>query len=62
MYRVWLDLTQEQMADRMGISRQAYIDLENGKTNPSCNTLESFRKAFKYDGNVLELFEKGANV
>lgn len=29
-----LNLTQAEMAERIGISRQAYINLENGKTSP----------------------------
>lgn len=29
-----LNLTQAEMAEKIGISRQAYINLENGKTSP----------------------------
>ena len=37
-----LDITQEEMAHRIGISTRAYVDLENGKTTCSAVTLAQF--------------------
>lgn len=39
------DLTQEQIAERMGTSRTAVVRLEGGKGNPSLNTLRRFADA-----------------
>ena len=37
-----LDITQEEMAHRIGISTRSYVDLENGKTTCSAVTLALF--------------------
>lgn len=37
-----LDITQEEMAHRIGISTRAYVNLENGKTTCSAVTLALF--------------------
>lgn len=39
------NLTQEQIAERMGTSRTAVVRLEGGKGNPSLNTLRRFADA-----------------
>lgn len=39
---ILLDITQEEMAHRIGISTRAYVDLENGKTTCSAVTLALF--------------------
>ena len=39
------NLTQEQIAERMGTSRTAVVRLEGGKSNPSLNTLRRFAEA-----------------
>lgn len=37
-----LDISQEEMAHRIGISTRCYVDLENGKTSCSAVTLALF--------------------
>ena len=37
-----LDITQEEMAHRIGLSTRSYVDLENGKTTCSAVTLALF--------------------
>jgi DNA-binding XRE family transcriptional regulator len=39
------NLTQDQIAERMGTSRTAVVRLEGGKGNPSLNTLRRFADA-----------------
>ena len=33
------DLTQEQVADKVGISRSYYLQIENGERNPSSTVI-----------------------
>lgn len=53
-------LTQQQMADKLGISKSYYVDIELGKSEPS------FRVALALDNNfhdkyqdIFELLKKG---
>ena len=39
------NLTQQEIAERMGTSRTAVVRLEGGKSNPSLNTLRRFAEA-----------------
>jgi DNA-binding XRE family transcriptional regulator len=39
------NLTQDQIAERMGTSRTAVVRLEGGKGNPSLSTLRRFAEA-----------------
>ena len=52
-----LDITQEEMAHRIGISTRAYVDLENGKTTCSAVTLALF---LVYVCNEANKYEKSA--
>lgn len=47
-------LTQQELADLAGVSRQTIISLERGRYNPSI--LLAFRLARLFDVNVEELF------
>jgi len=47
------NLTQEQFADRLHVTRQAVSRWENGETTPSIETLKLIADIFKVDGNVL---------
>ena len=46
-------LTQEQMAERMRVSRQAVSRWENGETQPSTDTLKLLSKEFNVSINAL---------
>lgn len=44
-----LGLTQEQAAQKIGISRFWYIDIELGRKSPSIKTAKKIAKAFSFD-------------
>ncbi|ABO49290.1 transcriptional regulator, XRE family [Desulforamulus reducens MI-1] len=41
-----LNITQEQLADKLGVSRQTVISIENGKYNPSLILAYKIAKIF----------------
>ncbi|MBO8161914.1 MAG: helix-turn-helix transcriptional regulator [Thermosipho sp. (in: Bacteria)] len=47
-------LTQEEVARKIGISRAAYSNIENGKRNPSFETMRKIATLF--DTSVDEIF------
>lgn len=48
------DMTQQQLADAVEVSRQTIISLENGKYNPSI--LLAFKIARIFDKSIEEVF------
>lgn len=48
------DLTQEELADKLGISRQALITLEQGRSLPSLNL--AFEMANLFEKSIEEIF------
>jgi putative transcriptional regulator len=60
-FRKKMDLTQEELADRLEVSRQTIISLESGRYNPSI--LLAFRIARLFGVSVEDVFiyEEGAN-
>ena len=48
------DLTQEQLASRVGVSRQTLIAIENGKYSPSLEFAFALAKALEVE--IGELF------
>lgn len=58
MFRIKHDMTQQEMADKLHISKSHYISIENGVYDPSFKVLERFSEAFEYD-DIWELFKKG---
>jgi putative transcriptional regulator len=53
-FRKQLDLTQEELADRLEVSRQTIISLEGGRYNPSI--LLAFRIARLFGVKVEDVF------
>ena len=51
-------LKQYEMADKLGITRQHYNRLENGKSNPSEKLYQRIEKEFPDVKNVRGLFKK----
>lgn len=49
------NLTQEQLADRVGVSRQTIISIENGKYNPSL--LLAYKLARTFSRTIEEVFD-----
>lgn len=47
VYRAMQDLTQEQLADKIGVSRQTVIAIENGKYLPSLGLAFKIARLFK---------------
>ena len=52
--RTKLDWTQQDLADRVRVSRQTIISLENGRYNPSINL--AFRLARLFQVRIEDLF------
>jgi len=57
IYRAMHDLTQEQLADQIGVSRQTVIAIENNKYLPSLGL--AFRIAGLFKVKVEEVFING---
>lgn len=51
--RIELGLTQEKAAERIGLSRQAYSRIENGRTRLISNRLYDIANAFGCDKNLI---------
>ena len=52
------DLTQKEMATKLGISKSNYVSIELGLTDPSFKFLQRFSEVFNYS-DVWDLFKKG---
>jgi putative transcriptional regulator len=50
------NLTQKEVADKIGISRAAYSNIENGKRNPSYKVMKKI--AVLFNTSVDEIFFK----
>ena len=55
MHRARLDITQEQLAEAVGVSRQTIHAIERGKTEPSLTL--AMKLAALFELKVDELFE-----
>ena len=53
-YRARLNLTQEKLAEMVGVRRETIIFLEKGKYNPSLKLAYNISKALK--ANIEEIF------
>lgn len=56
-FRKMKKLTQEEMANLLGISRPHYSDIENGKTTPSIELGYKLQEVFEVD-DALDLLKK----
>lgn len=54
VYRAMLDLTQEQLADKIGVSRQTVIAIENNKYLPSLGL--AFKMSKLFNAKVEDIF------
>jgi putative transcriptional regulator len=54
VYRAMNDLTQESLADKLGVTRQTIISIENGKYDPSLGL--AFKIAHFFKVTIEELF------
>lgn len=59
IFRIRHDLTQSDMAQRIGCSRDAYSAIETGARNPSYEFIENLQAAFDIpNAEVWELLER----
>lgn len=54
VYRAMHDLTQENLADEIGVTRQTVIAMEKGKYNPSLEL--AFKIAHYFEVNIEDVF------
>ena len=54
VYRAMHDLTQEQLADTLGVTRQTILAIEKGKYDPSLEL--AFRMAHHFKVSIEEIF------
>ena len=55
VYRAMEDLTQGELAERVGVSRQAINSIETGKYDPSLEL--AFKLAEEFDCQIEDIFE-----
>lgn len=56
-FRAKLNLTQEQLADKVGVRRETIVFLEQGKYNPSLKLAHDVAKVLKTSIDKLFLFD-----
>lgn len=59
--RVQYNMTQEQLAELVGVSRQSIIAIENQRYNPSLELAYKISKAFHRSIEDVFIFEKEDN-
>lgn len=53
--------TQEQLSEKLGVSRQTIISIENGRYNPSLELAYKIAKSFQLSIEEVFIFEKGSD-
>lgn len=48
-----IELTQQEMAKKIGVSRQYYNDIENGKRQPSVGTAKKIGELLEIDWTIF---------
>jgi len=56
--REQLDLTQQALAEKVEVSRQTIISLENGRYNPSIFLAYKISKVFNLSIEIVFIFEE----
>lgn len=59
IYRAMHDLTQEQLAEKMGVSRQTVVAIESNKYLPSLGL--TFRLAKLFEVKIEDIFQYEEN-
>ncbi len=60
VYRAMNDLTQEALAQKLGVTRQTIVSLENGKYDPSIQLAFKTARLFGVKIEDIFIFEDGA--
>lgn len=58
-FRIGIDLTQEQMAAKLGVPKPSYIAIENGLRNGNHIFWSKFQTVFKIKDKDMWEFQKG---
>ena len=58
-FRARFNLTQQQLADKVGVTRMTIVFLEKGRYNPSLKLAHRIAQALKSTVDELFVFEKG---
>ena len=62
VFRIMQGLTQEEMADKLGVTRTFYSNVENGKNSTSYKFLKKLQKVFTLsDEEVWKLSKTGVD-
>lgn len=56
-FRVRKNLTQQEMANKLNITKIHYGRIENGISNPTYPVLEKFADAFEETDDIIKLFK-----
>lgn len=59
--RASFGLTQEQLSEKLGVSRQTIISIENGRYNPSLELAYDMAKLFQLSIEEVFIFERGSD-
>lgn len=54
IYRAIENITQKELADELGVSRQTIVAIENNKNDPSLEL--AFKIAYKFDMKIEDIF------
>jgi putative transcriptional regulator len=60
VYRAMHDLTQEELATRLDVTRQTIISIEKGKYDPSLEL--AFRIAVSFQATIEDIFFYGERI
>ncbi|MBW4424857.1 helix-turn-helix transcriptional regulator [uncultured Nostoc sp.] len=61
MIRIFHDLTQKQLAEKLGISKSHISEIESGKKTPSLELLNQYSKAFDIPVSSIMFFSESLN-
>lgn len=53
--------TQEQLSEKLGVSRQTIISIENGRYKPSLELAYKIAKSFQLSIEEVFIFEEGSD-
>ena len=59
--RTTVGWTQEQLSEKLGVSRQTVISIENGRYNPSLELAYKIAQLFRLSIEEVFIFKKGSD-
>lgn len=61
LMRVFYDLTQKDLAEKLGISKSHLSEIESGKKTPTLNMLERYSEVFDIPVSSIMFFSENLN-